>query len=86
MCFSFGEGRFVIGGVTSRSWFFSFFGLETVSSAVVFFLHCSEYLPGGKTQCFFLFGCPSHLGSVVGAGRAFFALACSHFSLQDGDP
>ena len=34
---------------------------------------------------FFSFGRPSHLGSVFGAGRGFFGLACSDFSHQDGD-
>ena len=77
---------FIIGGVTLRSWVFSFFGLETVSSAVVFFLHCSEYLPGGKTQCFFSLVAHFIWGQSLVLGVPFLALAYSDFSLQDGGP
>ena len=43
----------LIGGVTWLSWFFSFFGLETVSSVVVFFFTVVSTCREGKLNVFF---------------------------------
>ena len=77
----------LIGGVTWLSWFFSFFGPETVSSVVVFFLHCSEYLPGGKTRCFF-FSLVTHFiwGQSLVLGVPFLALPVLTFLFRMGIP
>ena len=44
----------LFGGVTSLSWLFSFFGLETVSSVVVFFFTVVSTCREGKLSVFSL--------------------------------
>ena len=51
---------------------FFLFGPEIVSSIVVFLFTVVSTCREGKLGVFFLFGRPSHLGSVLGAGRGFF--------------
>ena len=52
----------LIGGVTSQSWFFSFFGPETVSSVVVFFFTAVSTCREGKLGVFFSFWSPISSG------------------------
>ena len=77
---------FLIGGVTSLSQFFSFFGPETVSSVVVFFFTVVSTCREGKLGVFFSLVAHLIWGQSLGLGVPFLAVPVPTFPVRMGIP